>query len=74
MEKEYITQVSIKSNTKNWNPIFNTMKVGIEDEGAGTFLKIIGEDEHNDGQSLSIDWDEWDAIVEVVSKYRKVWE
>ena len=44
------------------------------DNGAGSFLKLIGENEGNDGNYLLIDWSEWDAIVEVVAKYRKEWE
>ena len=38
------------------------------------FLEIIGDDEMNDGAKLTLDWSEWDAIVEVVNKYRKDWE
>ena len=56
------------------NPIFNCIKVGINDEATGSFLEIIGDDEANDGAKLTLDWSEWDAIVEVVNKYRKDWE
>ena len=73
--KEVVTQVSIKSNDRNnWNPIYNSIKVGPHDESSGSFLRIIGEDEQNDGNSISLDWDEWDTLVEVVAKYRKDWE
>jgi len=76
MGKEIVTQVSIHSNTSrlDWNPIYNSIKVGPADEAAGSFLKITGEDEVNDGKSLSLDWDEWDTLVKVVAKYRKDWE
>ena len=74
VNKEVVTQVSIKSDRSNWNPIFNTIKVGPDTEGAGSYLKIIGEDEVNEGRVLTLDWDEWDNLVEVVAKYRKDWE
>lgn len=73
--KEILTQVSIKSNYRNnWNPIYNCIKVGPDDEAGGSYLKITGEDEMNEGKSLSFDWEEWDTLVEVVAKYRKDWE
>ena len=74
MSKEVITQVSIKSKRADWNPIYNTIKVGPDDEAAGSYLKIVGEDETNEGRSLVLDWDEWDNLVEIVAKYRKEWE
>ena len=74
VSKEVVTQVSIKADRSDWHPIFNTIKVGPDDEAAGSFLKIIGEDEMNDGRVLTLDWDEWDNLVEVVAKYRKDWE
>ena len=71
-------QVSILPENKGYglkpNPIFNCIKVCINDEAAGSFLEIIGDDEMNDGAKLTLDWIEWDAIVEVVNKYRKDWE
>jgi hypothetical protein len=74
MSEEMITRVSIKSNEPNWNPIYNSIQVGPDDESAGSFLKIVGEDEHNDSASLSLNWEEWDTLVKVVEKYRKDWE
>lgn len=74
VSKEVVTQVSIKSDRPDWNPIFDTIKVGPDTEGAGSYLKIIGEDEVNEGRVLTLDWDEWDNLVEVVAKYRKDWE
>ena len=74
MNKEVVTKVSIKSNKSDWNPIFNTIKVGPADEAAGSFLRITVEDEQNGGNIIDLDWDEWDTLVEVVAKYRKDWE
>ena len=74
VSKEVITQVSIKADRNDWHPLFNTIKVGPVDEAGGSYLKIVGEDEMNDGCVLSLDWDEWDNLVEVVAKYRKEWE
>ena len=72
--KETITQVSITNNEPGVNPVYNCIKVGPDDEGAGSFLKIVGDDSQNDGASVSMDWEEWDALVKVVAKYRKEWE
>jgi len=76
MNNEIVTQVSIKSNTPrlDWNPIYNSIKVGPNDEAAGSFLRITGEDEQNQGNIIDLDWDEWDTLVKVVTKYRKDWE
>ena len=71
---EVVTQVSIKSDSPNWNPVFNSLKVGPDDEGGGSYLKIIGENDTNDGSGIKLDWEEWDKLVEVVAKYRKDWE
>ena len=76
MNNAIVTQVSIKSNTSrlDWNPIYNSIKVGPNDEAAGSFLRITGEDERNQGNIIDLDWNEWDTLVEVVAKYRKDWE
>ena len=74
MNKEVVTKVSIKSSNPNWNPIFNSIQVGPDDEAAGSFLNIRGNDEQNDSAKISLDWEEWDELVKVVSKYRKDWE
>jgi len=73
-EREIVTQVSIKSNNPNWNPVFNSLKVGPDDEGGGSYLKIIGDGEGDDGEGIKLDWEEWDTLVKVVAKYRKDWE
>lgn len=73
-ESEIVTQVSIKSDDPNWNPVFNSLIVGPADEGGGSYLKISGENDANDGSGIKLDWEEWDKLVEVVAKYRKDWE
>ena len=67
-------KVSIKSASLDWNPIFNSVQVGVDDEASGSFLIIYGNDSQNDSAKISLDWDEWDTLVEVVAKYRKDWE
>jgi len=74
MNKEVVTKVSIKSSNSDWNPIYNSIQVGPADEAAGSFLRITGEDEQNGGNIIDLDWDEWDTLVKVVTKYRKDWE
>ena len=74
MNKEVVTKVSIKSGNSDWNPIYNSIQVGPADEAAGSFLRITGEDEQNGGNIIDLDWDEWDTLVKVVTKYRKDWE
>tara|TARA_R110001599_G_scaffold1851_13_gene9284 strand:+ start:3483 stop:3758 length:276 start_codon:yes stop_codon:yes gene_type:complete len=71
---EMVTQVSITNNEPGNNPVFNCLKVAPQDEAAGSFLRITGEDEQNEGASISLDWEEWDALVKVVAKYRQEWE
>jgi hypothetical protein len=67
-------KVSIKSASPDWNPIFNSIQVGPDDEAAGSFLVIYGNDSQNDSAKISLDWDEWDDLVKVVRKYRNKWE
>lgn len=74
MSKEVVTKVSIKSSNSDWNPIYNSIQVGPADDAAGSFLKITGEDQQNGGNTIALDWDEWDTLVEVVTKYREDWE
>jgi len=71
---EMVTQVSITNNEAGTNPVYNCIKVSPQDESGGSFLRITGEDEQNEGNSIYLDWEEWDAVVKVVAKYRKVWE
>jgi len=74
MSKELVTKVSIKSNHPDWNPVFNSLQAGVDDDASGSFLVIYGNDSQNDSAKISLDWDEWDTLVEVVAKYRKDWE
>ena len=67
-------KVSIKSNHPDWNPVFNSLQAGVDDEAAGSFLVIYGNDSQNDSAKIALDWDEWDYLVKVVRKYRKEWE
>lgn len=68
------TKVSIKSASPDWNPIFNSVQVGPDDEAAGSFLTIRGNDTQNNNAKISLDWEEWDDLVKVVRKYRNDWE
>ena len=73
--KPVITQVAIvNSKIVGSNPIFNCIQVGPADIGGGSFLEIRGEDYDNDGCVMSLEWEEFDKIVEVVAEYRKQWE
>lgn len=56
------------------HPVFNCIKVGIDDEAAGTYLTIKDETESGNCETIRLDWQEWDAIVETVAKYREEWE
>ena len=67
-------KVSIKSANLDWNPIFNSVQVGVDDEASGSFLIIYGNDPQNHSAKISLDWDEWDNLVKVVRKYRNEWE
>ena len=71
---EMVTQVSITNNEPGANPVYNCLKVAPDDEAGGSFLRITGDDSENDGASISLDWEEWDALVKVVAKYREQWE
>jgi len=68
------TKVSIKSASPDWNPIFNSVQVGPDDEADGSFLTICGNDTQNNNAKISLDWEEWDDLVKVVRKYRNDWE
>jgi len=74
MNKTVPIKVSIKSDTPDWNPIFNSIQVGPNDEAAGSFLTICGTDNNNDSAQVSLDWSEWDELVRVVAKYRNDWD
>ena len=56
------------------NPVFDCIKVALDDEAGGGYLKITDETEGGEGASVSFDWDEWDKVVEVVAEMRKDWD
>jgi hypothetical protein len=68
------TKVSIQSANPDWNPIFNSIQVGPNDEAAGSFLTIYGNDTQNNNAKISLEWEEWDELVKVVRKYRNDWD
>ena len=70
--KTFPTTVSIVKD--GGNPIYNCIRVLVNDEAAGSFLEICGDDETNDGAKIVLDWEDWDEIVKVVQKHRKDWE
>lgn len=74
MSKEVVTQVSIKSDRPDWNPIFNSVQVGPDDEADGSFLTIYGNDAQDNSSKVTLDWEEWDELVKVVRKYRNEWD
>jgi hypothetical protein len=67
-------KVSVKSAALDWNPVFNSVQVGVDDEASGSFLTIYGDNERDESAKISLDWDEWDDLVKVVRKYRNKWE
>ena len=79
--KPVITRISLinedpKSPYLN-NPIFSCIEVGPDDEAAGSFLRIkltteIGE-KLQPGE-ITLDWNEWDALIKIVEQYRTQWE
>ena len=68
------TKIAIKHpDNPDWNPVFNSTHVGVDDEVSGSFLVIAANDKQ-DGSSVKLDWVEWDEIVKTVAKYRSLWE
>jgi len=55
------------------NPVFDCIKVSLDDEAGGGYLRITDQTEIGEGASVSFDWDEWDKVVEVVAKMRNDW-
>ena len=60
--------------TETGNPVYDCVKVSLDDESAGTFIKITDETDGGDGETVKLMFEEWDAIVEVVAANRKQWE
>lgn len=70
--KTTVTKISIHFSEDN--SIFNSIEVGPDDHGGGSFLKINNFKDDTDGEVLTVDWSDWDALVKVVKDYRKEWE
>lgn len=72
--KTKVTQVSVYR--ESINPLFGEGRilVGPVDEAAGSFLSITGQNDTSEDQTIRIDWDEWDKLVEAVAAHRKEWE
>ena len=74
--KETITKVAItlepETEHHSPNPVFNCLEVKVDDNAAGSFLVLerAGSDQP---ETISMDWDEWDKVCEVVAKYREAW-
>jgi len=75
--KPVITKISLinddpKSPYLN-NPIFSCIEVGPDDEAAGSFLRIKLTNETGERLQpgeITLDWNEWDAIIKTVEQYR----
>lgn len=72
-----VTRVSIFREVGH--PTFNCLNVYPEDEAGGSYLVIEGMREIDPDTppgppKISLDWDEWDKLVEVVQQHRKEWE
>lgn len=74
--KATVTKVAItlepETEHHHPNPVFNCLQVTVDDEAAGSFLVLerAGADEP---EKISMDWEEWDKVCEVVAKYREEW-
>jgi len=79
--KPVITRISlINDDTKSPylnNPIFSCIEVGPNDEAAGSFLRIKLTNETGERLQpgeITLDWNEWDAIIKTVEQYRTQWD
>jgi len=79
--KPVITKISLinddpKSPYLN-NPIFDCIEVGPDDDAAGSYLRIKLTNEQAEQLQpgeITLDWNEWDAIIKTVEQYRPQWE
>ena len=79
--KQVITKISLinedpKSPYLN-NPIFSCIEVGPDDEAAGSFLRIKLTNETGERLQpgeITLDWNEWDALIKTVEQYRSQWD
>ena len=67
-------KISIKNEQGDWNPVFNSLQISIQDEGAGGFLRIHGENCRSDGSEIDLEWGEWDSLVDAVNSVRHLWD
>ena len=65
---------SVSVYREGGNPVFNCISVEIDDEAAGSYLVLRCNTDGDRGEFVKLDWDEWDAVVEVVNENRKEWE
>jgi hypothetical protein len=79
--KPVITKISlINDDTESPylnNPIFSCIEVGPDDEAAGSFLRIKLTNETGERLQpgeITLDWNEWDAIIKTVEQYRTQWD
>ena len=79
--KPVITRISlINGDTESPylnNPIFNCIEVGPDDDAAGSFLRIKLTNEIAEKLQpgeITLNWNEWDAIIKIVEQYRTQWD
>ena len=79
--KPVITRISlINDDTESPylnNPIFNCIEVGPDDDAAGSFLRIKLTNEIAEKLQpgeITLNWNEWDAIIKIVEQYRTQWD
>lgn len=74
--KETVTKVAItleaETDYDTPNPVFNCLEVKVDDEAAGSFL-VLERAGADHPEKISLDWEEWDKVCEVVATYRKAW-
>lgn len=79
--KQVITKISLINEDPEAeylnNPIFNCIEVGPDDEAAGSCLRIkLTNDTAEQLQpgEITLNWNEWDAIIKTVEQYRPQWQ
>jgi len=79
--KPVITKISLINDDPKSphlsNPIFDCIEIGPDDEAAGSYLRIKLTNEQAEQLQpgeITLDWNEWDAIIKTVEQYRPQWE
>jgi len=67
-------KIAVKDDQGDWNPVFNSIQISLQDEGAGGFLRIHGENCRSDGSKIDLEWSEWDSLVDAVNSVRHIWD